>query len=404
MDRTALRKEIVAELEGNLLPFWRERVVDGESGGFIGEMSADGVVRPGAPHGLILNSRLLWTFSALVNELGDERDLTLARRAFDVLDERFRDRENGGYHWMVGADGRPLDSSKKVYGHGFCVYALAEYHRATGDEKAIERVDEVLRLIENHAVDEVNGGYLEARDADWSPAGDLRLSAKDMDAPKSMNNHLHVLEAFTNLERVRPTDTGRERLYELVEIFGRHILTADDHGMRLQHFFDESWAPLDDSRTYGHDIEAAWLLGEAAEVLGDAHLQSRVDVWSVDLARSVIATGVDADGAIAFEGRGGEVINPHRDWWCQAEAVVGFQHVFELTGERAFAEASERAWRFIERRVVDRIRGEWFRTVRADNSVVGSAAKVSLWKGPYHNVRMCLEMRRRLGAVDGELV
>lgn len=398
----ALRSAIGSELDENLLPFWRERVVDDHSGGFVGEMSASGIVRPHAPHGLILNSRLLWTFSALVNEFGDTRDLALARQAFEVLDRRFRDHENGGYHWLVDGDGTPLDSSKKVYGHAFCVYALAEYHRATDEVLAFQRIDEILRLIDEHARDEDNGGYLEARAADWSDASDLRLSDKDLDAPKSMNNHLHLLEAFTNLERVRPTAAGRERLYELVEIFGRQIVAPDNHGLRLQHFFDATWAPLDDSRTYGHDIEAAWLLGEAADVLGDTHLQSRVDAWSVGLAHSVLATGVDVDGGVAYEGRGDKVTNPHRDWWCQAEAVVGFRHVYELTGKPVFAEASERAWRFIDRFVIDRTHGEWYWRVLGDGSVDTTEPKVSAWKGPYHNVRMCLEMLRRLPRSRGD--
>jgi len=397
-----LRDAIGSELEGNLLPFWRERVMEEVGGGFVAEMSADGTVRPDAPHGLILNSRLLWTFSALVNEFSDERDLALARRAFEVLDRRFRDHEHGGYHWLVDGDGTPLDSSKKTYGHAFCIYALAEFHRATDGVVALERIDEILELIDEHTFDEDNGGYLEVRAPDWSAATDLRLSDKDLDAPKSMNSHLHLLEALTNLQRVRPEERNRARLYELVEIFGRQIIEPDEHGLRLRHFFDEDWRPLSDTRTFGHDIEAAWLLGEAAELLDDAHLKSRVDAWSIDFARSVLATGVDADGGIAYEGRGRHVTNPHRDWWCQAEAVVGFRHVYELTGEPVFAETSAKAWRFIEKHVIDQTHGEWFWRVRDDGAVDMTQPKVSAWKGPYHNVRMCLEMLRRLPRGCGE--
>lgn len=396
-----LRVEIASELEDNLLPFWRDRSPDLDGSGFIGEMTADGIVRADAPRGLILNSRLLWTFSALAVNLGDDRDLALARRAFAELEERFRDREHGGYHWLVSADGRPLDLTKKVYGQAFCVYALSEYFRATGDPKAMERIDEVLRLIETHAHDEADGGYFETRAVDWAATGDLRLSDKDMDAPKSMNNHLHLLEAFTNLQRARPSAKTGTRLYELIEIFGRHILEEDEHGLHLRHYFDNEWRSLSDTRTYGHDIEAAWLLGEAAEQVDDAHLRSRVESWSVDLARSVLATGVDADGGLAYEGRESTVINADHDWWCQAEAVVGFRYVYELTGEPVFAEASEGAWRFIKRFVIDRVHGEWFWRINADNMVDRSEPKVSVWKGPYHNVRMCLEMLRRLSRSSG---
>lgn len=396
-----LRESVVKELEDNLLPFWRERSPDDATGGFIAEMAADGTVSGDAPRGLILNSRLLWTFSALFRELGDERDLVLARRAYDILESDFRDRGHGGYFWLIGPDGNPLDRTKKTYGQAFCIYALTEFHRATGDQGALDVAIELTELVDRHTRDDRNGGYVEARDVDWSAAGDLRLSDKDMDAAKSMNNHLHLLEAFTNLQRAKPTAGTESKLYELIEIFGRHILEQDPDGRRLKHFFDEDWRSISNTRTYGHDIEAAWLLADAAEVLGDAHILSRVESWSVDLARSVLATGIDADGGIAYEGRGGEVINGDHDWWCQAEAVVGFHHVFGLTGEEAFAKTSAASWRFIRRRIVDRVHGEWFWRIKADGEVDTAEPKVSVWKGPYHNVRMCLEMMRRLGDAGG---
>ncbi len=396
MDRKLLRKAIASELEENLLPFWRERSPDHSHGGFLAEMANDGTVRDNAPRGLILNSRLLWTFAALYRRLGDERDLELARRAFEVLESRFRDREHGGYFWRIDVEGRPLDRSKKIYGQAFCIYAFSEYSLATGDPIPMATAKELFQLIERHAHDAQFGGYIEARAADWTEATNLRLSDKDMDAAKSMNTHLHLLEAFTTLQRAQPTDGNKMRLYELVEVFGRQILARDGRGRRLRHFFDDRWRCLSDTRTYGHDIEAAWLLGEAAEVLDDAHLQSRVNTWSEGLARSVRATGVDRDGGLAYEGRGDIVINADRDWWCQAEAVVGFWHVYELTGEQVFADTASGAWRFIETRVVDRTHGEWFWRVRADGTIDETEPKLSEWKGPYHSVRMCLEMMRRL--------
>jgi len=395
MEGTSLREAIARELDENLLPFWRERCRD-SSGGFIAEMAVDGTVRADAPHGLILNSRLLWTFAALYRRLGDERDLALAKRAYEVLESRFRDSEHGGYFWRIDAKGRPTDRIKKTYGQAFCIYALSEYYLATGDDEALEAATELAGLLDHHTRDSDDGGYVETRAADWLPEAEPRLSDRDLIAPRSMNNHLHLLEAFTNLQRARATDANKMRLYELVEVFGREILEPDGHGLQLQHFFDDRWRCLSDTRTYGHDIEAAWLLDEAAEVLGDLHLQSRVDTWSVSLARSVRATGVDRDGGLAYEGRGDGVINGDRDWWCQAEAVVGFWHVYKLTGDPEFAEAAAGAWQFIDTHQADRHHGEWFWRVRADGTIDENEPKVSEWKGPYHTVRMCLEMMRRL--------
>ncbi len=404
MNAATLRAEIASELEGNLLPFWRERSVDNAHGGFVAEMASDGTVREGTPRGLILNSRLLWTFAALYRRLGQERDLELARHAFDVLESGFRDRENGGYFWQVDVDGRALDRSKKIYGQAFCTYAFSEFSLATGEPEPLAAARELFHLIERHAHDSENGGYIEARAADWSAASDLRLSAKDMDTAKSMNTHLHLLEAYTNLYRAWPDSTVATRLDELIGIFGRHIITRDADDRHLQHFFDEAWNPCSDTRIYGHDIEAAWLLSEATEVLGDKELEATVRLWAIELARTTLVQAIDADGGLAFEGRGGEVVNADRDWWCQAEAVVGFWHVFELTGEPAFADAAVRIWRFIDRHLVDRNRGEWFWRVRADGTVDENEPKVSEWKGPYHTVRMCLEMARRLGDnANGEM-
>ena len=397
-DPIAFRKAIENELKRNLLPFWRERIIDNERGGFIAEMANNGTVRDDAPRGLILHSRLLWAFSALYRRLGDEIDLELARRAFECLESDFRDREHGGYFWRIGVDGQALDRSKKIYGQAFCVYALSEFHRATQETLALDRARHLYSLIEDHAHDAIHGGYIETRAADWSVSEDLRLSDKDMDAAKSMNTHLHVLEAFTNLYRVWPDSGVATRLRELLGLFGRHILdlSGGTHHGHLSHFFDEAWNPLSDTHTYGHDIESAWLLSKAAEALDSNDLEATIRLWVIELARTTLAQGVDPDGGLAYEGRNGTVVNPDRDWWCQAEAVVGFWHVYQLTGEPAFAEAAKKVWDFIDRHQVDRNHGEWFWRIRPDGSVDETEPKVSEWKGPYHSVRMCLEMLRRL--------
>jgi mannobiose 2-epimerase len=400
MQAAALRAAIEGELRENLLPFWRQRSEDHERGGFIAEMANDGAVRADAPSGLILNSRLLWTFSALYRQFAEPRDLELARRACATLESTFRDREHGGYLWRIAPDGRPLERTKKIYGQAFCIYALSEHHLATGEDGALDAAHEVYELIERHAHDAREGGFIEARAADWSATADLRLSEVDMNAAKSMNTQLHLLEAYTNLYRAWPSAGVAARLRELIELFGRHILDlggGPGHG-HLQHFFDEQWRVLSDTCTYGHDIEASWLLCEAAEVLDDERLATSVREWAIELARTVLDQAVDDDGGLAYEGRNGTVIDPRRDWWCQAEAVVGFWNAFPLTAERAFADAAQRVWSFIERAVVDRSGGDWFSRVGADGNVDQGEPKVSEWKGPYHNVRMCLEMMRRIGA------
>ena len=398
----SMRDAIAAELHANLLPFWRERCLDRERGGFVAEMGNDGSVRAEAAKGLVLNARLVWTFAALYRELGDGRDLELARRAYEYLESRFRDRDHGGYVWRVDRDGRALDRTKKTYGQAFCIYALAEYHRATGDAGALAAARGAFEALERHAHDGRFGGYLEARAADWSPTPELRLGDDDPIAAKSMNAHLHVLEAYTNLYRAWPDAAVAARVRELIELFGTRILAGGARGGgHLDHFFDEAWTRRSDTYTYGHDIEAVWLLAEAAAVLGDERLEREVRRWTTAVARAVLAEGVDGDGALAYEGRNGTVIDGKRDWWCQAEAMVGLWYAFETTGEGAFAAAAAGVWRFIERAQSDRVGGEWFWRVGADGTVDARLPKVSEWKCPYHTVRACLEMMRRLDRAAG---
>jgi cellobiose epimerase len=393
MDRKQLRTSIELELQDSLLPFWRERSLDHDHGGFVAEMANDGTLNGSAPKGLILNARLLWTFSAVYHELADERDLGLARRAFDYMESCFHDRKYGGYLWRVRQDGSALDRSKKIYGQAFCIYALSEYHLATGDTGALRTAIELCNLIDEHAHDARYGGYIEALSENWSPAEDLRLSDKDMDVAKSMNNHLHILEGYTNLYRVWRSPVVAERLRELIELFGSKMLIPAGH---FDLFFDEDWKVCSNSYTYGHDIEGAWLLYDAAKTLGDADLIGQVSKWVVNIARAVASEGIDQEGGLAYEGRDGVVINSGREWWPQAEAILGFWCAYRISKEEKFAEIAARLWEFIQLRVVDRVHGEWFWRVWADGSVDRKEPKISEWKDPYHGIRMCLQMLRFL--------
>jgi len=382
------------ELENDLIPFWLERAIDPENGGFIGQMSNDGIIDPEAPKGLILNTRILWAFSALYRFRKDPRFREPAELAYDYLEAYFWDTSFGGVFWLLGPQGHPLDNKKKIYGQAFYIYALAEYYQAFEESPALERAGEMFDLIETHSRDNTYGGYIEVCNRDWSIADDLRLSDKDMDEKKSMNNHLHLLEAYTNLYRIRPESRLRERLTELIDIFEKRI-TDKDTG-HLNHFFDDTWLPKSDNYTFGHDIEASWLLCEAAEVLEEHTLTKRVQRSALRLARLTLAEGFDDDGGLFYEGRSGEVTNPDRQWWPQAESVVGFLNAYKLSGDGAFLEAAKKAWTYIDKYFIDRKYGEWFWRIDTSGRPDPDEPKVSQWKGPYHNVRASLEIIKRL--------
>ena len=235
-----------------------------------------------------------------------------------------------------------LDDSKKIYGQAFTIYALVEYHRAFGSPEALSRAIELFELIERHSHDSKYGGYVEVCRRDWSEAADVRLSERDMNEKKSMNNHLHVLEAYTHLLRVWKGPRLERRLREIMTLFEQRILDA--RTCHFHHFFDEQWNVRSDTYTFGHDIEGSWLLCEAAEVLGDAAIRRRVDALALRMAEVVLNEGLDADGGLFYEGRGGRIIDRGKEWWPQAEAVVGFLNALHLSGDARYLDAARKVW------------------------------------------------------------
>ena len=385
-----------AELTDHILPYWANRAVDAEHGGFVGRIDGHDRLVRGAPKGSVLNARILWTFASACRVLGTDRWCNEADRAYEALRGSFRDPVHGGVFWSVAPDGTPVDPKKQVYAQAFTIYALAEHVRQRGGdaEEALAWAQGLYGVIEEHAVDPVHGGYIEAFARAWTPLADVRLSEKDADAPKSMNTHLHVLEAYTTLYRVWPDAGLAARLRALIELFLDRVIDAETG--HLGCFFGMDWAPASAVVSYGHDIEASWLLDEAAAVLGDSSLTDRVREASLRIARLTL-DALDADGGV-FNERDGDHLDTDKHWWPQAEAVVGFLNAFERSGDAAFAEAATQTWRFIQSTVVDREGGEWFFRVARDGTPYREEDKVGPWKCPYHNARACLEILERADA------
>ena len=403
MDPTTLKTfsgRVSDQLFGHLMPFWCGPAVDHEQGGWMGWLSNELKPDRTQPKGLIVNSRILWAFSAVHQARPETLFRQMADRAFDYVMNRFWDPQQGGAFWRLNDAGQVIDDSKKIYGQAFYIYALSEYHRAFGSPPALARARELFELIERHAHDSRHDGYLEVRRRDWSEADpDARLSDKDMNEKKSMNNHLHVLEAYTNLYRVWKEPRVAQRLRELIQLFQQRILDARTR--HFNHFFDEAWRVRSDSYTFGHDIEGTWLLCEAAEVLDDAALRQQAGALALPMADVVLQEGIDTDGALRYEGRGGKIIDGGKESWPQAEAVIGLLNAFQISHDEKYFKAVLRVWDFIENRLVDRVHGEWFWRITPEGQVDATLPKVSEWKGPYHASRMCLETLHRLKAIAG---
>ncbi|HXP61705.1 MAG TPA: AGE family epimerase/isomerase [Dongiaceae bacterium] len=392
-------RRIEDDLRGNILPFWIDRVVDHGGRGFFGSLTNDLAVDHGAVRGSVLTSRILWTYSAAYARYRDPAYLAMADHAYGDLQSHFLDPQHGGYRWSIAADGAVLRDFKHMLGQAFSIYALAEYHAATGRREPLDHAIATYRLIEEHAAAR-NGGYLDAVGRAWEPISDMRIGETDLNEPKSQDAHLHLMEAYTRLLAACPEPALRSALEKLVRVtLDRIFNPLTGH---LGQFFAEDWTLRSDLVSYGHDIEAAWLLTLAADVLKDGALTGRIGVLAVRIAETTLAEGVDSDGGVYYHGGPGGPTDTNKEWWPQAEAVVGFLNAYQLSRQERFLAAALRTWDFIEAKLIDHARGEWFRTVTREGRVLDNEPKVSFWKCPYHNGRTGLEATRRLRELSAE--
>ena len=380
----------------SILDWWMKHSIDDNNGGFYGKIDNDNNVMSGAPKGAVLNFRILWTFSAAYNHYKTPAYLQTATRAFNYISTHFIDTEYGGVYWSVNEFGKPLDVKKQVYAIAFAVYGLSEYYMASGDETALRSAIDLYNAIERYSHDIQRGGYLEAFSRDWNDLPDLRLSVKDFNEKKTMNTHLHVLEAYANLYKIWPDEELKKNIIAIINLFIQYFIDSETGHLIL--FFDVEWNPRHGMISYGHDIEAAWLIQEAAEIINAADLIEKVKELSEKLAIAA-ARGLDEDGGLWYEK---DIINNHmvteKHWWPQAEAMVGFYNLWENTGNQSYLQKSLDSWVFTQQHLLNKQHGEWYWGVKADNSIMQGEDKAGLWKCPYHNGRACLELMHRIKA------
>lgn len=394
MKKTTLNeKEFADELTGNILNYWVKKVYDPHRKTFIGQIGKDEKPDPGAPLGVVLISRILWTFSSAYQLYPTAIYRKMADEAFRILTEHFWDNENGGVFWSVSPGGEPVNTSKQIYAQSFAIYGFAEYGRVFGHKNATQLAVSLFHLIERYAFDAEHGGYIEALSADWQSTAPDFITPAGEKMNKSMNTHLHVLEAYANLYRVCAQDDVRDRIVHILEVFTRHIINPENHHFHM--FFDHDWSVQSTAISYGHDIEGSWLLWEAAEVIHDKNLMESLKPTLVNMAKAVGSAAIDPSGGLWNESDG-EHWDKDFHWWPQAEAVVGFYNAWQLTGDEQFRIWTENAWSFIKKYQIDTVHGEWHSMVNPDLTV-RPLTKVSAWKCPYHNGRMCMEMVRRMG-------
>ncbi|HTH12843.1 MAG TPA: AGE family epimerase/isomerase, partial [Spirochaetia bacterium] len=262
---------------------------------------------------------------------------------------------------------------------------------------ALDLALEVFGLLESVGRDREFGGYYEAVDRHWK--GPLVQALSDVDIPcsKSMNTNLHILEAYTALYLATGQAKVAEALESLLQVFEKHILVSPSH---LGLYFDRDWKNLTEQVSYGHDVEASWLMAEAAQALADhgshpGHLDPVRAEVCLAIARTSL-TILKENGGSMPEGIHNGRLDTTRTWWVQAEALVGMVNAWELSGDEAFLTAAESLWAYIDRFVVDRNRGDWHWAVDAQGRPDTTRPKGGLWKTSYHNGRACMEVISRM--------
>ncbi len=393
MDIKQLKAEMRQCAVENILSYWLERVIDRDYGGFYGRIDGHDQVDVTAAKGAVLNARILWSFAAAYRVLGNPEYLDAAIRARDYIFDHFIDREHGGIYWSVDYKGNPLDTKKQTYAIGFAIYGMSELARATGDQKALDCAIALYHDIESHAYDAVNGGYREALTRDWQPIVDMRLSDKDENGSKTMNTHLHVIEPYTNLYRVWPQPELRQSIDHLLDVFTDKFYNPDTHHLDL--FFDDAWQGRRNIQSFGHDIEATWLLYETALVLNDPDVIERLRPLVVNLAKAA-DEGLCPDGSMIYERwTDSGHTDRQRQWWVQCENIIGHANLYQYFGDDDALSTVFHTWDYIKTQLIDHLHGEWHWAIDDQGKVNLDDDKAGFWKCPYHNTRMCLEILER---------
>lgn len=401
----ALSRRMEDNLKECILPFWRTYLVDEENGGFYGRVRADRTPVPKSPKSVVLNCRLLWTFTRAYEAFRDERDRQLARRAYSYIRRYFWDESYGGAYWMVTEKGEPSEPEKRTYGQAFLIYSMAEYYRVFRDEEAKRLAEQTLKLVNRHLKWE-SGGYRDSAARDWQKDPWVEVWVKNpAGAAKLLNSNMHLFEAILGLAEAIESAEVRDCLREELEFL---LDTAMDWPCgHLKAGMAEDGTRLDGEINYGHDSECSYLMTKAARLLGDEVLIRRSEEAAVTLMEHVCQEGLDpVEGGMYYRSdqNTGET-NRAKIWWVQAEGITACFHCWQITGDETYLKAARDIWNYTEEQIVNPTAGDWDsvggtsvpdeayqRDVKALRAVFSNEEKAGKGKCPYHNSRACFEI------------
>jgi mannobiose 2-epimerase len=420
-EQQVLNRDWMVEFRDNLLHgilgFWIDHGIDRQCGGAIGWLDRQGNPLPPGTKSVAQQGRLLWVFSQVYRRYPEPVYGDAAGHLLRFLRLRMKDHGKGGYYWLVDRQGVVLNGAKFLNPMAYVLEGLAEYALAFHDSKALQEALDLFELMDKKAHDPVNGGYRVAFDEDWQPLpegkGESRSSASACVSPseeihpvvalsrgrKSSDWHLGILEALATLYRVTGETFVGDRLRELLFIYVERIVDPDIGYARW--YFTDDWEPSDRGGDaarclYGLDMEMSWLITEAATLLGLPN-DPKVRHASKALVDHALRDGFDSPrGGLYLEGpAAGPADSKRKEWWQQAEALVGILNAWQREGDSKYREAFELEARYVLDEFTDHEYGEWYSSIDSDGRKDGT--KAGPWRGPYHATRACLEVIRRLG-------
>lgn len=399
------------ELIENILPFWMKYGIEKKGLGFYGAVDLAGNPVVSANKSIVLNARILWTFSAAASLYKNEEYAAVADKAYKVVTEDFEDKVYGGYFMELSADNKVVNDIKHTYAQAFVVYALCKYYELHRQDKVMQKIQDLFSLLETKARDTEHLGYLESFSRDWQVIQENRMA--DNNEPKTMNTHLHVLEAWTELFKIWKDKLVENRLSEMINLFIDNIIRKNGH---LGIFFDKDFNEAESSKgicSFGHEIEGSWLLWEASETINNKEIKNKMFPLVIKMVDNIERVAVDKDGGLFLEStRFGSHVKTNKHWWQQAETLVGFMNAFQLTGDTKYWDTVKLSWNFINTYLIDHEKGEWFTKLNRlgvpfkieppddPSPYYRNDWKIDPWKCPYHNGRAMMEMMRRIEKIN----
>lgn len=409
----SIKKEVSAHLETELLPFWLDRCKDHQNGGFITHFNQYGRDTGEDQKSLIAQTRTIYTMSSAHRAgYGGGRCAEYASFGVDFLIDRMWDKKYGGFYWTVDRKGSVQIDKKIAYGLSFCIYSLAEYTLATGDPRGLEYAEKVFDLLHKHAVDLIYGGYFEMFDRNW----DLCAPEAGGGDRKTLDVHMHLMEAFTTLFECSGSSLHRRRLGELIEVLLLRVLSPQTKTGIPQFWrtwqvapqikFDIVWGwdrfsesgmkkNADDNTSYGHNVEFAWLLLRALQILGE-DWKPHQEILRRQFDHC-LNYGIDwQHGGVFVEGsHDGRVYDYEKEFWQQAEVLIGMLDACLIFDPAVYWPAFENVHRFVFDKMINHVVGEWWPLLTREGAPIWTHMSHS-WKVNYHTVRSMIQTIQRL--------